>query len=276
MSEFNNDETVEVNTSGAEGSSEEVVVESENGAESIVNETPTEGGEGEGETEVKTEESQDEEFIEQDGKKLIPKERFDQVNERMKKAEEAYQFVEALKTDPNALKQLLEEHGLGQKTPAQADATPTITPVAKFIATAVPEESRQHYEGFVSALEQHFDAKYGGLLEQAMTPIKSHIGMTIINGMKQKAPDFDKYAPGIHKRMAANPNLSVEDAYKLESFDDRFNAGKKVALQKTEQHKQKLNKTPINKNPNSNTNPAPKKAGDLREAFERAWNKQGA
>jgi hypothetical protein len=60
-------------TAGTEGSNEEVIAESENGVESTTSETLTEGGEGEAEAKAEGEESQDEpEFIEQDGKKMVP------------------------------------------------------------------------------------------------------------------------------------------------------------------------------------------------------------
>jgi hypothetical protein len=76
-------------------------------------------------------------------------------------------------------------------------------------------------------LKRILTKKYEARLDEIIKPIMSHIGMTVLKEVKAKAPDFDNYAAGVHRRMAANPHLSVEDAYKLESYDDRIKAGGK-------------------------------------------------
>ncbi len=263
----------EANSSTQEETTEEAVATEQEG-ESTTSETPTESGEVEAEAKAEGEETQDDlEIVEQDGKQLIPKARFDQINERMKKAEEAAAFVETLRNDPEARKQFFGEQKSEATPPAQTSKAPTVSPVAKFIAESVPEESRQHYQGLVGAIREEIKAEYKAELEQASAPIMKFIGNMILKEARATKPNFQKYEPTILQLMAANPNLDIDAAYKQASYDDLVKSQQKS--KQVQQHNKKLTKAPLNKNPGSSVQPNPKKAATMDEALERAWNKQG-
>lgn len=262
-------ETENLNENGQTGS--------ENGTEAA-NGEGTEGGTGNGETEGVENKEEENLFVEKDGKQFIPKERFDQINERMKKAEEAATFLEAIKTDPVARQEFVKALGLDtQKDGSKAEEPALDAPWQDFLQKSVDPQYHGHYSGMANAIEAVLDTKFTKMLEAKIGPLMAALGGLKLESVRKTIPDFNKYETKAAEFMRQFPGMSPEQAYILASHGDTFKKGVVKGAEQTKSQQQKINKAPITKgSQGAGSTGAKAPAKSFKEAFERAWaNSQG-
>lgn len=210
-----------------------------------------------------------------DGKKYLPYEKFQQMNERMKKdRDDAAAFLETLKNDPAARNEFLGQPEKSNATGAKEGSESGLKPPAfqKFL-----QES-----GMEPAVQQHYQAVFGAFAEEMsefvkeqMAPIMAHIGANQLEKLEAKIPDFGAYKDKVAKIMQEKgPQISAEDAYKLASYDDRFKKGVSTGVNQSKAHGDKMSKNPIQKHGGGNAPVSkPQKIDSFEDAFKKNWDK---
>ncbi len=228
------------------------------------------GGEVEGGADASAEETQNEELVEQDGKQFIPYERFKQINERLKKAEEFVSSFEAIKNDPAKRQEFVESLGLG-KDPASAQPKEESQPAPfqKWLSQSVDPQYHDHYSGMAGA----FAAEMKEYVSELVAPLQQALGALKLKEVETKIPDFGQHEKAVADLMRKHPTLDPETAYKIAAFDGRFKQGQATGIQKAKQQQQKVSKTPITKNAGTAAVGNADKPKNLHDAMERAWKK---
>jgi hypothetical protein len=240
------------------------------GAEAVdTNEAVSTGGEGEGGADASAEEPQNEEIVEQDGKQFIPYERFKKINDRLKKAEEAANYLESIKSDPTKRQEFVEALGLDKPANAQPNEAPQPAPFQKWMKESVDPQYHGHYEGMAKAFASEMEEYINSLV----APLQQALGALKLKEVETKIPDFGQHEKAVVELMRKHPTLDIETAYKIAAFDQRFKQGQATGIQKAKQQQVKMTKTPISKNPGSAAVSAGEKPKNIHEAMERAWKK---
>lgn len=243
------------------------------GAEAQAGGEETEGQEGQQATESEAAEGEEIELTEKDGKKFIPYERFQQINERLKKSEEAANFLEAIKTDPVARQEFVKALGLDAEKSGDSEAEePAIdAPFQKFLDASVDPAHHGHYSAMANAIEAVLDAKYIKMLKSEINPIINALGGLKLESVRKTIPDFAKYEEEAAKIMKKYPGMPPEEAYTLASSKDTFKKGVTKGASITKLQQGKINKAPITKgSPGAGSQGAKAPARTFREAFDRA------
>jgi hypothetical protein len=230
------------------------------------------GGEAEGGADASAEATQNEEIVEQEGKKFIPYERFTQINERLKKAEESANFLESIKNDPVARQEFAKSLGL-DKPAAQPDAKTQPSPTQKFLTESVDPKYQPHYSALFEAIGEEFTPYVQQAIEEAIAPFRAALGAMKLKEVESKIPDFNKHEKAVADLMRKHPTLDAETAYKIAAFDMRFKQGQTTGMQKAKTLQQKVSKTPIQRSAGGSAVTNPDKVKTMRDAMERAWTK---
>lgn len=236
-------------------------------------ETTVNGGEAEGGSDESAEAAQNEEIVEQEGKKFIPYERFTQINERLKKAEESASFLESIKNDPVARQEFVQSLGLDKPAPAQPNAEAQVTPTQKFLKESVDPQYQPHYQALFEAIGSEFTPFVRQELDAALAPIRQALGAMKLKEVESKIPDFSKHEKAVADHMRKHPTLTPEEAYQLVTYQERFKQGQTTGIQKAKTQQQKVSKTPIQRSAGGSAVTNPDKPKSLRDSMERAWTK---
>lgn len=262
-------ESVDQNSSGnMDQTGSENASETNNG-ENVEGESKTNAEKTEGEGDVET-------FVERDGKHWIPKERFDQINDRMKKAEEAATFLEAIKTDPIAKAEFVKALGLdkSETTETKADEPAPDAHFQEFLKASVDPQHHGHYNALGNAIMSTIQPAIMKEVNAIVKPIMAALGGMKLAEVQKSLPDFNKYQVQVAENMKRFPGMTPEEAYALASHKDTFKKGeiKGVASMKTQQGK--VNKAPITKgNPGVGSQGSKGAPKTFREAFDAAYDK---
>jgi prophage antirepressor-like protein len=229
------------------------------------------GGAVEGGENSSTEAAQDEMIVEQDGEQFIPYERFKQINERLKAAEEKANFLDAIKTDPAKRQELAEALGLDPKNPANAQPNdkPQPAPFQKWLSESVDPQYHGHYSGMVQSIASELEEYVNGLV----APLQQALGAMKLKEVESKIPDFGQHEKAVADMMHKHPSLSVEQAYQLVTYDKRFQNGQAAGIKKAVTQQQKIGKTPVTKSPGGAAVTKAEPPKNLADAMNRAWNK---
>lgn len=226
----------------------------------------------EGAAETKSEETQDESIVEKDGQKFIPYERFQQLNERMKKAEETASFLEAIQNDPITRQKFVESLGINNQSQSKESPTSTVGQFQQFLQTSVEPQYQAHYRGMAEAISSEWEEFYEKDIESRLAPILSVIGAMKLKEVESANPDFKQYEKQVAELLAKHKSLSPEEAYILASNKDRFKKGLETGIKKAQNHQEKLNRTPVTKVGGGSSSTAKVPPKNLREALERAYD----
>jgi len=142
------------------------------------------------------------------GNNMIPKHRFDEVNERMKSAEQRVQQLEQMF---NAQQQRAQQ-------PQQEEDSPFEPHVEKAM--------QSHFEKWLRPYVQRFDVALGNLVEQ-----NDDVKFRQLYGTEAVEKFSDKIENLRRERQARGQYITREDAYRHIMFEEY---GKKVQPQKTE------------------------------------------
>lgn len=179
----------------------------------------------------------------EDGVEYIPKDAFDKrVGKLVGQRNDMRDFLEGIKSDPQQQQEFLEAIGAAPKQPPKSE--PIRTELDEFL-DPYPKETQSFLRKYTSSFMPEIERFVNEKIEATMNPVRRYIGKTEIESFSGKVNDFQKYEEGITKRMSANSKLTLDEAYKLESYDDRFNQGKKSAGAKNQQKTDKQTRTPI-------------------------------
>lgn len=231
--------------------------------------------EGENETSAEETENKDdiEAFVEKDGKKFIPYERFQQLNERMQKAEQAATLLDAIQTDPVAKAEFVKALGLDQKaTETKADEPAPDAPFQAFLKSSVAPEHHGHYESMANAFHQVSHNATMKEVKSLLEPIMAALGGMKLAEVQKALPDFNKYQKEVHGFMKQFPGMTPEQAYTLASRNDVHKRGIEKGAKQTKEELAKKNKAPITKGNSVGSQGAKAPAKTFREAFDRGYN----
>lgn len=212
------------------------------------------------------------EIIEQDGKKLIPYDRFKQVIDQKN---DLSSFLNQIKNDPakrqeflSALNELQGQQKAPETTQGQdTNKAEALTPFAKFLSESVDPQYHAHYTGYAQAIV----AEAKEYIDSVVNPLVNYIGESKIKEVRGKISDFDNYENAVLDTMRENPNLTPEQAYKLVSYDDMVKKSQTTAASKEVARKQAMNKAPITKTGQPAGAVAGQKEKGIEAAFNRAW-----
>lgn len=252
-------ESGSVDSNAAEGSSQSA--NTQGTAETGDTNSPPESGE------------QAEEFVkDEEGNEYIPRKAFEERIKKLaaQKNDAKSTFLESLRNDPAALAEFKKAIGIESQDaePKSSPQTPTETKFQKFLAPLSPQ-LQAHYMGFVESIAEQFEDYVSSELDKRINPILSHIGESKVNSFKQMTSDYDRYAPKIRELLETGAVKSLEDAYKLASYEDKIKGAVSA------KPKPPVQKHPINRGqgvPQSATQRSNPKS--LREAIEMAYDKK--
>jgi len=215
------------------------------------------------------------EEIEQDGKKYVSAEGIQKrIDKLVAERNDARGLIDNLKNDPDARQKFVE--ALGDSLPTK-DSSPKEpnepSPTEKWLSNIGDKDHKSFYTGQMAAIGEELEAFIEKKFEEKLNPIMSHIGETKLSTFSAGVKDFGKYEVAVSKRMRNTPGLTVEDAYKLESYNDKVKSSRLAGQKSETTRKQKLN-TPISKSPGGNKS-GEKPAKSFDEAFNRNWEKLG-
>lgn len=267
---------------GSGGGSAETVESGNSGSETqeVSDGSSQPGGQGSTGNEGNVGSDEDGVVTDDQGRKYIPYEAFQaRIDKLSAQKNETRDLLESIKNDPNIRKQFLESLNIGEQPRDSSDEANEPTPFEQFLAP-LPQDHQAHYRNMAQAMAQEFSAYAEGLLEafkkEHLSPIMSWIGEEKVNRFSQTNKDFGKYQQNIMKIMQEGRARTVEDAYKLASFEDKmkstFSAGKKEEVDR----RSKLNRAPITGSNNSGGgNTRNGKPMSLRDALAKAGADNG-
>jgi len=265
------DEVQEGSGTGAEGA-ESASTETTDGA---ANNAAAEGAQGAGETGAEEGGDGEDLTVTDDvtGKKYWPEEaalaRINKLTAQVKAARE--EAMEALRKDPEFQKQLMAQAKGAEDVSASAgEGEPS--PFEQFLAP-LPKEHQAHYRAFGQAMAAEVQTFVNQALEQAIGPIKSWMGEQKVQSFAQKTGDYPKYQKQIEKIMAEGRASSIEDAYRLASWDDKIKAAQNAGARDEASRQKKLSAFPSSK-ATGGVN-VKQKANSLRDALLRAGQEHG-
>lgn len=210
-----------------------------------------------------------------DGKDYIPREAFEaRIAKLTSQKNEARGLLDSLRNDPVIRKEFLESLNLEEKRPISSNEHQEPTAFDKWIAP-LPPEHQAHYKGLVEAIAPQFEDYVQAQIAEVMKPITSWIGEQKVSGFAKSNPDFAKYERTVAKIVMDGRAKSIEDAYKIASYEDRLKnvAGSGAKAEAT--RRDKLNRTPIAGKSQTSVQIAPKKPNGLKGALEKAWADMG-
>lgn len=229
---------------------------------------PAEGGEQEGESE----------FVKDDqGNEFIPRAAFEARLAKM--AEQKHnaigQFVESLRSNPEAKQQVLE--ALGVKSDATGSQSPEAAPETSQFETwmqqNVQPEYHAHYKQMADAMYQTIMPHIREMYQSELKPILSVLGKQEVQKFATAHPDYGQYKDKINQLITSGRAKSLEDAYKIVAWDNKMKGAGAAALSSENARKAKLANSPIRR---AQSSPAGRqKPGSLREAFEQSAREIG-
>lgn len=245
-----------------------------------VQNTPDDGSQGSAQDGAVDEGNTDDGFVTgPDGKKYIPQEAFDaRIAKLTAQKNDARSLLESIKNDPNVRKEFLESLNIGEQSGNSSEDSDEPTPFEQFLAP-LPQEHQAHYRNMAQAMATEFTGYVQTMLDQFkkenLTPLMTYVGQEKLKSFAATNKDFNKYERQIAKIMDEGRAKSVEDAYKLASFEDKmksvFSAGQKEELER----RNKLNRTPSAGQNSGGVNTRNSKPFSLREALNKAGMEHG-
>ena len=242
---------------------------------------PAETGPQEGATEGQQQGDETDEFVKgEDGTEYVPRKAFEariaKLTAQKHESADAASFLETIKNDPAARQQFVDALGVGK--PDGADQSgPTGPNTWDSWLQKHPPEYQSHYREMAQALAPEFESfveKFvGDSIEKAISPLRRWVGDTEVTNFSQKVKNFGEFRPAVQGLMEKHPNLYIEQAYKLASYDSVFGRGRKVGQQTTQQRKVKIGGLP----PRGGPGGAPTGSGpmDLDAAVSKALDSAG-
>lgn len=234
--------------------------------------TPSEGTTPQDANPVAEEGDQELEVVKDDqGNEFIPKAAFEARIAKLtaQKHNAAAQLIEAIKTNPEVKQQFEEALGHPISTESQDAAEPESdgpTPFEGWLDSAqIPAEVRPHYKNMAESLFGTFMPHFQREIQNAIKPLLSVVGQQHVEKFASSNPDFNQYKGEIQKIMASGRAKTLEDAYKIASWDKKIKGAGTSAIQQEKARQAKLAATPVRKaqgNPASQRKPA-----NLAEAF---------
>ncbi|MCO5759884.1 MAG: hypothetical protein NHG36_00010 [Chromatiaceae bacterium] len=232
----------------------------------------------------KGEESGDQEegiVTDEAGNKFIPHDRVEKIiAARLAKMAEqknaaVSDVIEAGRADPGVRKQILEAFGVQEAAASeQVPEEPEVSEFDSFLESNVPKDHHAHYKAFFDAMDRSIERKLRASLESAVSPILQHIGRSETQRFAKEHKDYDRYAGKIQEAIRSGRAKTLEDAYRLVSYDDHMRGAGASAIKSEADRKAKLAGTPIRRT-SGVPGAAKPQFKSFREALEYHAQKQG-
>ncbi len=196
---------------------------------------PVDGSQGGEQNAPADEGGQGDEFVKgEDGQEYIPRKAFEarlaKLTAQKNEGQTARELLESIKNDPVVRKEFMESLNIGESRTNSSEESNEPTPFEKFLAP-LPQEHQAHYRNMGQAFADEFKPFVESYVKEQLGPIMGWIGQEKLRNFSQTNKDFGKYERDVAKIMQEGRARSVEDAYKLASFEDKmksvFNAGQK-------------------------------------------------
>lgn len=263
------EEAGQVVTEGEGQTQERVSQSNEEGAAQTANDST----QGVGESQTDEGEAVEDQFVKgEDGKEYISKEAFmARINKLSAQKNEAKTLLEAIKTDPKVREEFLEAVK-GEERSTPQDDSQELPAFEQFLAP-LPPEHQAHYRNFAKAMASEFESYVKNELRQAMKPVMSYIGESKVKSFASQTKDFGTYQKQVMELVNSNPKLSLEQAYKIASYEDKIKGAKVVGSKEEQERRMKLASNPaVRSSGGSNARVKPK---SLMEALQMAGKETG-
>lgn len=228
----------------------------------------------------------------EDGKKYVPYDAFmariNALTKQKHAASDPSAFVETLKNNPEAKQKFLEALGIESKEAGDVDSEegaedksgePEVryAEAEQFLGSLTQPEHKAFYtnmmQSMIVGMERNTASYVQSEIQKALKPLMRHIGSVAVDGFSQKAKDFPKYKAEVEKLMRNNSSMTIEQAYKLASYDDLVK--RQAAGAPPAQNRQKLKKVPIAGRNNSTNGAATDEVDSLDDALKSATRELG-
>lgn len=183
------------------------------------------------------------------------------------------ELLESIKTNPEIRKKLQDALQIGEESATSSEESEGPTPFEEFLAP-LPSEHQAVYRNMGKAMASEFESYVQDSLKEALAPIMNWIGESKLNQFSQTNKDFDKYKGQIQEIMSNGRAKTVEDAYKIATYEDKLRGVSASGARQEADRQKKMSAAPV---AGRNSGGGNLKTGvkSLSDALERAGRETG-
>jgi hypothetical protein len=224
-------------------------------------------------------EEQDAFIKDKDGKEFISREAFEKrvakLTAQKHEGSDAKSLLEAIRTDPVIREDFIKSLNLeASRTDAPKDEIDEPTSFDKFLAP-LPPEYQAHYRGFMQAISPVFEGYMQKLVQDQIGPIRSWIGETKVRDFAKSNPDYARYESQVAEIISTGRAKSLEDAYKIASFEARLKGASNAGAKAEADRRAKLSKAPLTGKDRGSLQTKDRAPNSLRDAIMKAASETG-
>ena len=210
----------------------------------------------------------------ENGKEFISKEAFEKrVAKLSAQKNDARSLLESIRTDPlireEFIKSLNQE---GQRASSSNDEVEPST-FDKWVSP-FPPEHQAHYRGLMEAISPIFEKFVKSELDRAIKPVMSWIGESRVKSFASENKDYAKYEPKIAEIMSSGRAKTLEDAYKIASYETRLKSVTQAGA-KQEAFRREKARTPFGGKGQQTFRTEGKKPDNLKDSIRKAAEQVG-
>lgn len=218
-------------------------------------------------------------FIKDDaGKEFISREAFEKriatLTKQKHEGGEARALLESIRTDPLIQKEFIKSLNLEEQRASSPNEANEPNSFEKFIAP-LPPEYQAHYRGFMESISPIFESFVKSEMDKAIKPIMSWIGESRVKSFASENKDYAKYEPKIAEIMSSGRAKTLEDAYKIASYETRLKSVSQAGAKAEASRQDKLNRTPFAGKGQPTLRTQGKKPDSLKESLQKAAEQIG-
>lgn len=205
-----------------------------------------------------------------EGKKYIPEEAFKarlaKLTAQKHEGAEAKAFLDSIRTDPVVREEFLKSLNLEASRSDPSKGAEEPSSFDKFIAP-LPKEHQEFYRGFMQAISPVFESYMEKRFKEQLGPVMSFIGEQRVKSFAQSNPGYAKYEKTVAELISSGRARTLEDAYKIASFDDRLKGASSAGAKAESERRNKQTRAPIGGPSRSSIQVKGKSPDSLKEAI---------